>query len=170
MPDKSRLYAHDLQSMTLKEVQPRIAENMESILEEINAHDDIQIHCARSRYPNRRYQTMKYKKSKSSPMPKKSCILCKAGGRHYLGHDAGTCWFTSKFEKQEIAKALLVEMDDDQVPDEGIHNDTISYVDDDYTYRKDIENTSDLAMKQKQDVHFPKQDKIIYKVQSDSSP
>ena len=52
----SREYSHDLQTMTLKDKQPRIAENIQSILETINTSEDIQIQYARSGYSNRRHQ------------------------------------------------------------------------------------------------------------------
>ena len=43
-----RVYAHDLQSKSLKDLQPQLAENMDSLLSELNAQEDIQIHYSRS--------------------------------------------------------------------------------------------------------------------------
>ena len=44
----------------------------------------------------------------------KSCILCKSVGRNHIGHDTSNCWFISKFDKLQIAKALRVDLDDDK--------------------------------------------------------
>ena len=45
----SRIYAHDLQSKTLKDLQPQIAEAMDSLLTEINTQEDVRIQYARKR-------------------------------------------------------------------------------------------------------------------------
>ena len=76
----SREYSHDLQTMTLKDIQPCIAENIQSILETINTSEDIQIQYARSGYSNRRHQSTRLKDSKPVSAPRKMCILCKASG------------------------------------------------------------------------------------------
>ncbi len=49
----SRVYAHDLQSKSLKDVQPQVCEAMDSLLTEIATQDDVQINVARSSYPPR---------------------------------------------------------------------------------------------------------------------
>ena len=47
----SRVYAHDLQNKSLKEIQPQIVEFLDALLQEINAQEDIQIHySSRSSY------------------------------------------------------------------------------------------------------------------------
>ena len=125
----SREYSHDLQTMTLEDIQPRIAENIQSILETINTSEDIQIQYARSDYSNRRHQSTRPKDSKPVSAPRKMCILCKASGRQHIGHDAGSCWFTSRYENQQIARALLVETDADQTTcHDNIQEEDISYV------------------------------------------
>ena len=77
----SREYSHNLQTMTLKDIQPRIAENIQSILETINTSEDIQIQYALSGYSNRRHQSTRPKDSKPVSAPRKMCILCIASGR-----------------------------------------------------------------------------------------
>ena len=49
--------------------------------------------------------------------PRKQCILCKASGRAFQGHDIASCWFISKFDKLEIVDAfqLNVDVDDEQL-------------------------------------------------------
>ena len=43
----ARVFAHDLQSKTLKDIQPQLALSMDSLLAEISAQEDIQVHYAR---------------------------------------------------------------------------------------------------------------------------
>ena len=110
----ARVFAHDLQSRSLKDIQPQICAAMDSLLTELNVQEDIQISYSRSSYNNRRYPG-KPSQRKSHPQKShqksKSCILCKAASRPYQGHDVSTCWFISKFDKMEIASALAVEVD-----------------------------------------------------------
>ena len=93
LPDYvSRVYANDLQSKSLKDIQPQIVDNMESLLAEINTHEDIQINYSRSSNP-KSYSNDKQVRFKSSfgsknkftnknndgiLKSKKECILCKA--------------------------------------------------------------------------------------------
>ena len=59
----------------------------------------------------------------------KSCILCNAAGRAYLGHDISSCWFISKFDKLEIANAFLVEVNNDsEICGEEVCDDEIKSV------------------------------------------
>ena len=46
----SRVYAHDLQRKSLKDVQPQICEAMDELLGELNAQDNAQVNLARSSY------------------------------------------------------------------------------------------------------------------------
>ena len=120
----ARIYAHDLQTKSLKEIQPLLAESMDSLLTELSAQEDISINYSSTR----KHQFKdKYKRGKTTqPLQRnatpsqKSCVLCKTAGRSYQGHDITDCWFISKFEKLQMAKALQVEVDDietDQVLD-----------------------------------------------------
>ena len=163
--------------MTLKDIQPRIAENMDSILEELNTSEEIQIHYARSNYStNRNYQNQRYKGSKPTPAPRpaprKLCVLCKSSGRPHLGHDAKNCWFTSKTDKQEIAKALMVEVADEQ-EEEETYSETISYVNNGYSVPNDISlQREPLAVPATPTSHIPYHTtpSMIRKVQTASSP
>ena len=120
----ARIYAHDLQTKSLKEIQPLLAESMDSLLAELSAQEDISINYSSTR---KHHFRDKYKRGKTTqPLQRnatpsqKSCVLCKTAGRSYQGHDITDCWFISKFEKLQMAKALQVEVDDietDQVLD-----------------------------------------------------
>ena len=44
----ARVYSHELQSKTLKDLQPQIAEDMDSLLTEINTQEGVRIQYAHS--------------------------------------------------------------------------------------------------------------------------
>ena len=117
--------------MSLKDIQPRIAQNLDSILAELNASEDIQIHYTRStpgRTPGRG-QNNRYRGRPTPaprPAPRKICVLCKVSGRPHTGHEAKNCWFSSHSEKRELIRALLVDVDAEQEEEE--EEETISYV------------------------------------------
>ena len=141
----SRVYAHDLQSKSCKDLQPQICENIDSLLTEMAAQDDIHINYTRSTSNQRRRFDSRNNANASSssnsnvrpnnnnnnnnnnsdsrgvvkraPLKQKQCVLCKAAGRSYVGHDISACWFISKFEKMEIASAFRVDVDDTDLVD-----------------------------------------------------
>ena len=106
-----RIYSHELQSMTLKDLQPRISENMDTILQDINVQEDARVLRMNSECQNTRWTK---KNDSNSSEHSKMCILCKMAGRPHNGHEVGTCWFTSKHDKSELAKALRVLTDEDE--------------------------------------------------------
>lgn len=110
----SRVFAHDLQTKSLKDIQPQICSAMDSLLLEINAQEEIQVQYSKSSYHNSRQQRKPSNRRSSQPSnhSSKSCILCKAANRPYQGHDIASCWFITKFDRMEISKALAVEVDD----------------------------------------------------------
>ena len=116
----ARVFAHDLQSKSLKDIQPQICAAMDSLLIELNAQEDIQIHYSKSSFRTRYNNKAPSRKFPQKPPQKsKLCILCKGAGRPYQGHDVSTCWFITKFDKMEIAKALAVEVDpEEDFPDD----------------------------------------------------
>ena len=121
----ARIYAHDLQSHTLKDIQPRLSQSMDSLLTEISTQEDIQVHYAKSSFrPNRAKLPNQTKTLSNHPASSKQCTLCKAAGRSHLAHGISSCWFLSKFEKMEIAKAITVTVDDiDQEDFQTTNND-----------------------------------------------
>ena len=112
----ARVYAHELQSMSMKDIQPRISENMDSILQDLNAQEDIRIHYTNSQY--RRPRPVRKKGPSASSKAPKTCILCKVAGRPHAGHDVKDCWFTSKHERGELARALQVTVEEDSEADD----------------------------------------------------
>ena len=45
----ARTYAHDLQSKSLRDIQPQICQSMDSLLAELNAQEDVQVNYSNSR-------------------------------------------------------------------------------------------------------------------------
>ena len=121
-----RVYAHDLQTRSLKDVQPQICQAMDSLLAELNAQEDIQVNRSfpRSqnqpftprRSPTQQPQQQRFNSSNNQssnpPSKTKSCVLCRAAGRAHNGHDLTSCWFISKFERMQLSRALQVSVED----------------------------------------------------------
>ena len=124
----SRVYAHDLQTKTIKEIQPQLAEAMDCLLSDLSVQDDIAINYAnssrRSRQrsqpfqPFQQHRPFQPKGTGNSNNSNKICILCKSAGRNHQGHDIAGCYFLSKFDKMKIANALAVEVSD-EAPDQN---------------------------------------------------
>jgi hypothetical protein len=126
----ARIYAHELQFMSLKDIQPRIAESMDSLLTDLAVQDDIKINFSNTQrqqrqYPQRQYpRSSNYSTNKSrfnnNNRPNKpsqqnsanSCLICKAAGKNPSSHKTSDCWFISKFDKLQLSKALRVDTDD----------------------------------------------------------
>ena len=132
----SRVYAHDLQSKSLKDIQPQLCHSMDSLLADLNAQEDSQINYNKSIFRNKRKdrsvsqynkQDKRYGSRNSTNQIQKNCVLCKAAGRTYQGHDIGSCWFLSKFDRMEITHSLQVSVDDD-TDEEVRHNDDFKAV------------------------------------------
>ena len=128
----ARVYSHDLQKKSLKDLQPQICDSMDSLLAEINSQEDIQINYSRSSFNNRqprfnnkntlqnnnitsqlnRYRTPRTQGAPAS-VPQKDCVLCKSAGRPSRGHNVSSCWYISKADKLEMVKALQVTVEYD---------------------------------------------------------
>ena len=119
-----------MQGKSLKEVQPQICEAMGSLLLETSAQEDIQVQYSRSSCPNYRKKPFTTRKSSKPSVKKdKSCVLCKAAGRAYLGHDISSYWFISKFDNLEISNAFRVEVNGDfEICGEEVCDDEIKSV------------------------------------------
>ena len=115
----SRIYAHELQVKSLKDIQPQICDAMDSILHELNTQEEIQVNYSRSSYSSQRKPGTMSRRNQNYSSPRsfqnapsnrrKTCGLCKSANRPYQGHDIGSCWYISKIEKMEMAAALQVE-------------------------------------------------------------
>ena len=140
----SRVYAHDLQSKSLKDIQPQLAESMDSILTDLAVQDEVKVNYSRSKHPSQQRPYSKFNNytnrprftpsssSKSTNQQKKSqCLICKSAGRNPNSHDTSNCWFVSKFEKLQLSKALRVETDefeDDMQDDEEPYDHSVELV------------------------------------------
>ena len=140
----ARVYAHDLTAKTLKDIQPHLSLSMDSLLAELNAQTDIQVHYTRSSYEKRRPSSRSPSRDKrpNDKSSGKSCSLCKCAGRTFKGHDISSCWYLSKFEKLEMAKALRVTTDCEDDSDAHAY---------DEEEEEDDSDSDDTAIKQ---VHF----------------
>ena len=120
----ARIYAHDLQTKTLKDIQPQLSQSMEALITELNAQEEMNIHYSRSSFNNKKkfnnFNSRGGPQSTTITTSSKSCILCKTAGRRHQGHDLGSCWYISKHDKVEAAKALQVSLDEDENPVEDI--------------------------------------------------
>ena len=111
----ARVYAHELQTKSLKDIQPQPAESMDSLLTDLAVQEEVTISYSST---SRQQHREKFKRSTQiQNSSSKSCVLCKTAGRNYQGHDVSSCWFISKFDKLQIAKALSVEVDDEYPED-----------------------------------------------------
>ena len=126
----SRVYAHDLQSKSLKDMQPIICQNMESLLAELAAQEDIKLAYSSSgnnRQSSRQRFTHKPSTSgfnnfrnRRAPSNSKVCVFCKACKKPYTGHDVTTCWALARFNKTDIVAAMCVEADDEFDYDDSV--------------------------------------------------
>ena len=128
----ARTFAYDLQRMTLKDIQPQIANGLNGFLEELKREDSqisyaaLQVeedihssrvyskHPARSRPARTSMQPRQHshtKKSQYGP-PKKQCRVCKAEGRMFWGHDMGNCNYLGPAEKAEIVRSCNISHDE----------------------------------------------------------
>ena len=126
----SRVYAHDLQSKSLKDMQPIISQNMESLLVELAAQEDIKLaYSSTGRNQSRYQQNPRFSRQQSSSSnfrqrrPQKVCVFCKACNKPFTGHDVNNCWALARFDKSDIVKALCVEVSDDIGLDDQTFND-----------------------------------------------
>ena len=119
----ARVYSHDLQSKSLKDLQPEICQNLESLLMEISTQEDIRISYSRSNYDRRPRSSNNRRDYAGGSKQQKSCAFCKACNKPYTGHDISSCWSLSKFDKAQIAKAFQIAVEED---DENLTSDVNS--------------------------------------------
>ena len=134
----SRVYAKDLQSFSIKDLQPQISLNMKSILEDLNTQEDIKIQfsAARSNWSGSSFKKAGRPSNKFSKRSKKTCAYCKAINRSpYIGHDVKSCWIIPKEDKAELIKAFsVISLDDNESEDEQEYppatSSSVNYVED----------------------------------------
>ena len=131
----SRVYSHDLQKQSLKDLQPTLSQNMDSLLAELAAQEDIRLSYSKSSggpsyssNQQRSFSQGQNKKSfhrRSGPNTK-SCAFCKACKRPHLGHDVSNCWSLARFNKSDIVSALMVDVDENEEEDEDFVADSFA--------------------------------------------
>ena len=112
----ARVYAHELQMKTLKDIQPMLSQSMDSLLAEISCQEEVRVHYAKSGFSQKSSRSKFQQAKRKSNV--KGCSICKAAGRPSDNHDITACWFLSKMEKMEIGKALQVIVEDNDDFDE----------------------------------------------------
>ena len=131
----SRVYSNDLQKLTLKDLQPTLSQNMDSLLAELAAQEDIRLSYSNSSgnssFNNNRQRSFNrgsnkksfYRKSGSSL---KSCAFCKTCKKPHLGHDVSNCWSLARFNKSDIVSALTVDVDENEDEEEDCIEDSFA--------------------------------------------
>jgi len=103
----ARVYSHDLLTKSLKDLQPEICQNMESLLMEVASQEDIKIAYSKSNYDRRSSSSSSYNRRDSGPRSQKHCVFCKACNKPYTGHDINNCW---AFTDQRLFSSMLRTM------------------------------------------------------------
>lgn len=120
----ARTFANDLQTKTLKDIQPQISSNIDGFLEELQ-HSDSQamfmkatsndviasrVHTSkRPQTSGSRWQPKQsIQRGKAQDKPKLTCRLCRAEGRNYIGHSMGNCGYIGSAEKRDMVKSYKV--------------------------------------------------------------
>ena len=114
----SRVYSHDLQKMSLKDLQPILSQNMNSLLIELAVQEDIKLNYSNSSkrgngqtaYDQSQYKSNTIRSSSSS----KTCAFCKACNKPYIGHGVNDCWTLSPFSKSDIVNTLANNSEDNK--------------------------------------------------------
>ena len=138
-----RTFAYDLQRMTLKDLQPQIADALDGFLEELR-HDEIKAsrvytpsaynNKSRNRTPHRSFKPKPQFTHNQSPKPfssgkpsnsngKPQCRVCKSEGRQHLGHTMYQCDYISKAEKRNLVRSYRVETDEGACEDAYLFDD-----------------------------------------------
>ena len=126
LPDYvSRVYAKDLQSYSIRDLQPQISMNMKSIIEELDTQDNIRVQfsAGRSNWSKSSKKSGRQPFSNKFNKRQKTCAYCKAINRSpFTGHDVKSCWVIPKEDKAELIKAFSVISLDSDDSDEEISN------------------------------------------------
>ena len=130
-----RTFAHDLQRMSLKDIQPQIVHALDGFMEELRQDDaritrvfaapsrrrpqqaqqrpdftrDSPDYTRDGRFPRSRGRSAQ--KGGNGKSARESCRVCRAEGRPYKGHCFFTCDYVSKAEKRNSIAAHQVDVD-----------------------------------------------------------
>ena len=127
----ARVFAHDLQKMSLKDLQPQIVDSIDSFLEEIQSK---RVDCSRANFtyqsrgrsrasarnsqPARsmsgvRRPQPQSQQSKYQSQPSNYCPVCRAANKPYTtynSHTMATCDLLSKADKRAMVSAFQVDI------------------------------------------------------------
>jgi len=109
----ARTFAYDLQRMTLKDIQPQIADGLENFLEELNKEDTpIQVskmyttHRPQTRGRSTRPNFPQQQRRAAPSDSRKQCRVCRAEKRPFVGHDLASCHFISEADRRSLIRSV----------------------------------------------------------------
>ena len=127
-------FAQDLQTKSLKDLQPRICEQIDDLLRQVADKEDADdnVSASYSRFKKSHYQRPPQvsrqpfqkvtQKPRSNTMPEnfvqgrkarfKMCEVCKSLGFPFVGHDIQSCPNISPADRSGVLKSFAVELDD----------------------------------------------------------
>ena len=119
----ARVFAHDLQQKSLKDLQPQIVDSLDSFLDDIQSK---RVSCSRTYAPSprgrapSRYNPQKHlgqSKRRTNPQkfnkfPQTTCRVCKSEGRPHTNHSIASCNYISRAEKQDLVHAFQIDVDE----------------------------------------------------------
>ena len=145
----SKVFAHDLQTRSLKDLQPRISEQIDDLLRQIQDKDDkleaslayskVRYHPRSYNYPRNgreNFNTRQFESGNhnSNYPPKKhftqhtkkntiqKCEACRSVGEPFIGHTTYTCPNIAPNDRSNTLKSLSLEVDEESFHPEYFEN------------------------------------------------
>ena len=131
----ANIFAQDLQTKSLKDLQPRICEQIDDLLRQVADKEDAEenVSASYSRFKKSQHQRPQHfprqpfqrdtQKPRASTMPEnfvpnrkarfKMCEVCKSLSLPFVGHDIQSCPNISPADRSGVLKSFAVELDDD---------------------------------------------------------
>ena len=135
----ANVFAHDLQTKSLKDLQPQIAEQIDDLLHQVDQKENLDVsfsrlstrrgprysssdaHRSQDRYSfnhsqsrtNSRYpdSSRKFVSNKVSSSTAKKCHACKSVGEPFIGHSIYNCPNVSEKDRASLIKSFSLEID-----------------------------------------------------------
>ena len=127
----SNVFSHELQNQTLKDIQPLIVSQIDSLLNDIaqkeenvslisDCVEDVNIQrinnrsISRNRFSHfQNSHNQKYSAGRFRPSSKiKKCNICKAANEPFIGHDANECPYIDPNKKRDFNKVYQLECEE----------------------------------------------------------
>ena len=131
-----RVYAKDLETETLASIQVRIAQNLETLMADVEANTSVvnisktfsNMRPFRPNQRNPRMSTQRFRgkpqnsrsdRGRSRRVPEKTCTYCKKlGRRDYMHtHTVGDCWELSKEDRADVNRVQAARYPEDYQED-----------------------------------------------------